>query len=207
LSTALFSRHERRRQETAERIVDAAGQLFGEQGVASTTVAEICERADVARQTFFNHFATKQDLLERLAHRGHDFFLEALETAQREGRGTGERIARLFSRIHEAAAAAGPMHQELVSETVRVSLDASDPAGVRILQRAIEKLLRAGRSQGDVSRQHALEDQAGLVLGALQTLVFDWTHRPDFPIAERSTRMARLLADALAPARRNARDR
>lgn len=39
-----------------------------------------------------------------------------------------------------------------------------------------------------------------LVLGALQNLFFEWTHRKDFPIAERSARMARLLADALAPA-------
>ena len=67
------------------------------------------------------------------------------------------------------------------------------------LNQGIEKLLRAGRMQGDVSRRHALEDQVALVLGALQNLFFEWTHRKDFPIAERSARMARLLADALAP--------
>ncbi len=202
MSTAPATRYERRRQETADRIVEAAGQLFGERGVAATTVAEICERADVARQTFFNHFATKQDLAEVLARRGHDFFLEALETAQREGRSTGERIARLFSQIHEAAAAVGPMHQDLVSEVMRASFAASDPARVRTLQRAVEKLLRAGRALGDVSRRHPLEDQAALVLGALQYLVFEWTHRADFPIAVGSARMARLLADTLAPAPR-----
>ena len=56
-----------------------------------------------------------------------------------------------------------------------------------------------GRTGGDVSRAHALEDQAGMVLGALQYLTYEWTHRADFPIAERAKRMARLLADALAP--------
>jgi AcrR family transcriptional regulator len=184
---------------TADRIVEAAGRLFGERGVAATTVTDICEQADVARQTFFNHFATKQKLAESLARRGHEFFLEALKTAQREGRSTGERIARLFSQIHEAGSGAGPMHKDLVSEVMRASFAASDPADLRTLQREVERLLRAGRARGDVSREYLLEDQAALVLGALQYLIFEWTHRAEFPVAERAARIARLLADALAP--------
>lgn len=199
LSTAAISRQERRRRETADRIVEAAAELFAEKGVVATTVTEICERADVARQTFFNHFATKQDLAGEMAERGRAFFLEALETARREGRDTGERLRRLFEELHGAASAVGPMHQDLVAEVLRVSLERSDEASVLSIDRAVEKLLRLGRTQGDVSRRHALEDQAALVLGALQNLFFEWTHRSDFPFAERAARMARLLADALAP--------
>ena len=198
MSTAAASHYERRRQETADRIAEAAARLFGERGVAATTVAEICERADVARQTFFNHFATKQELAQELARRGRGFFLEALDGARRERGSTGERIALLLRQIHTAAEAVGPMHQDLVSEVVRASYDA-EPSRVGEIQRAVEKLVRAGRAQGDVSRAHALEDQAGLVLGTIQFLVFEWTHRADYPIAERSARMARLLADALSP--------
>ena len=199
MSTAAVSRSERRRQATADRISEAAARLFGERGFAATTISDICERADVARQTFFNHFASKQELVEELARRGHDFFLEALETAQREGRDTGERIAALFRLIHESTVAVGPMHQDLLAEVARVVHGVSDPERMGAMRRGVEKLLRAGRAQGDVSRAHALEDQAALVIGALQFLTFEWTHRADFPIAERSARMARLLADALAP--------
>jgi len=199
LSTAAVSRSERRRQATADRISEAAARLFGERGFAATTISDICERADVARQTFFNHFASKQELVEELARRGHDFFLEALETAQREGHDTGERIAALFRLIHESTVAVGPMHQDLLAEVARVVHGVSDPERMGAMRRGVEKLLRAGRAQGDVSRAHALEDQAALVIGALQFLTFEWTHRADFPIAERSARMARLLADALAP--------
>jgi hypothetical protein len=63
----------------------------------------------------------------------------------------------------------------------------------------VAKLLRAGRAQGDVSREHALEDQVALVQGAFHHLQLEWTQRPDFPIAARSARMARMLADVLAP--------
>jgi len=193
------NRTERRRRETTDRIVEAAATLFAERGVAAATVTAICERADVARQTFFNHFASKQDLVHELALRGHGFVLEALEVARREGRDTGDRIARFFAGLHGAASAAGPMHQELVAEVTRVSVEVADEAFVGSLSHGVERLLRSGRMQGDVSRRHALEDQVALVLGALQNLFFEWTHRDDFPIAERSARMARLLADALAP--------
>lgn len=198
-TVAAQSRAERRRRETADRIVEAAATLFAESGIAATTVTGICERADVARQTFFNHFPSKLDLVHELALRGHAFFLETLEEARREGTDTGDRIARFFAGLHAAASAAGPMHQELVAEVTRVSVELADEQFVGSLNHGVEKLLRAGRMEGDVSRRHALEDQVMLVLGALQSLFFEWTHRKEFPIAERSGRMARLLANVLAP--------
>jgi AcrR family transcriptional regulator len=200
LSTAaLSSRHERRRRETADRLVEAAAVLFGQRGVEATTVTDICARADVAHQTFFNHFPTKQDLVREIARIGHLFFLAAVETAVREGRSTGERLARLFSQVHEAAAAAGPMHQDLVSETFREALAVREGPRERAIHRAFERLVRRGRAERDVSRSHATEDQVALVFGAFSQLMFEWAHRRDFPIAARSARMARLLADALAP--------
>jgi AcrR family transcriptional regulator len=198
LSTAP-NRYQRRRQETAGRIVEAAAALFGERGVEATTVAEICERADVAHQTFFNHFPTKQELVREIARAGHDFFVAAIETATGEGRSTGERLARLFASIHEAALTAGPMHQDLVSETMREAQAVREGPGEREIHRAIEKLVRKGRSEGDVTRLHASEDLVALVFGAFHQLMFEWAHRADFPMAERSARMARLLAHALAP--------
>jgi AcrR family transcriptional regulator len=193
------TRHQRRRQETADRIVQAAVALFGERGVDATTVADICERADVAHQTFFNHFAAKQDLVRDLVQRGNAFVLESLAAAQREEQSTGDRLARLFALLHEAGAAVGPMHQDLVSETIRAAHETDDPVRSREIHRAIAKLLRAGRAQGDVTRRHAIEDLVALVVGALSQLMLEWAHRDDFAVVERSTRMARLLGEALAP--------
>src|SRR5262245_17730316 len=135
MSSAVLSHYERRRQETADRIVQAAADLFGERGVAATTVADICERADVARQTFFNHFETKQDLVQAIARRGIGFFEEAVATARREGDDTASRLARLFEVIHTAAVSVGPMHQDLVAEVTRATYDTSDPASLGKVRR------------------------------------------------------------------------
>jgi AcrR family transcriptional regulator len=46
-----------------ERILDAAVELFATQGYDATRVAQITERAQVARGGFYHHFPSKQDLL------------------------------------------------------------------------------------------------------------------------------------------------
>ena len=49
--------------DTAERLRDAAFDLFSAQGFDATTVEEIAQRADVGRTTFFRHFRAKEDVV------------------------------------------------------------------------------------------------------------------------------------------------
>jgi AcrR family transcriptional regulator len=77
------SRIERRKTEFRDRITDAALKLFAENGVADTSVASIIIEADIAHKTFFNHFPTKDHLLQHIvsSHTRHaySFFREALK--------------------------------------------------------------------------------------------------------------------------------
>ena len=63
----VVNRMDRRKMEVRDRILGAAFDLFLSQGVSATTIEEICERADVANRTFFNHFPTRQDMMRALA--------------------------------------------------------------------------------------------------------------------------------------------
>src|SRR6266567_2055694 len=70
------SRRERKKEKTKERIFKAAFALFKHQGVEATTVDEICEKADVAKGTFFNYFPHKEAVFGYL---GEDWFAQAEE--------------------------------------------------------------------------------------------------------------------------------
>jgi AcrR family transcriptional regulator len=61
------SRRERKKQETRQRLLESAWDLFGDKGYDQTTVAEITERADVAKGTFFNYFSTKEEIVDQIA--------------------------------------------------------------------------------------------------------------------------------------------
>jgi len=52
---------ERRRAETSATLTTLARRLTAAHGLAGFTVEELCEQAGVARRTFFNYFASKED--------------------------------------------------------------------------------------------------------------------------------------------------
>ena len=62
--------------------IGAGVEVFDSQGFPHTTVADICQRADVAHKTFFNHFPSKQDLFRELAGLGLESVLLEIETAR-----------------------------------------------------------------------------------------------------------------------------
>ena len=54
---------DKQRDETRQRLIEAAGRLFAERGYEETTSAEIAQAAGVTERTLFRHFDTKADLM------------------------------------------------------------------------------------------------------------------------------------------------
>ena len=54
---------ERKRQQTRQALISVAIRLFAEKGYDQTTVAEITAAAGVSTKTFFNYFASKDEVL------------------------------------------------------------------------------------------------------------------------------------------------
>ena len=64
-----MDRRSQQAAQTRDRIVDAAVQLFSEQGARATTMTAVGRKADVAPATVFNHFATQELLVEAVIER------------------------------------------------------------------------------------------------------------------------------------------
>lgn len=195
-----LSRRERRKLEVRTRILDAAREIFREQSYAATRVTEICERADVAEKTFFNHFPSKQELLSELASEGLDALLESLEHARKQGRSTADRIRLFFDSVADSMADGGPPQRELVTELVHgvhASPDLRDQA-LR-LHEAVGAWVADGLEAGDVTRRHAPETLTGMLLGAYSVLAFNFVNLDSFPVRKQAGAIALFLADAFTP--------
>lgn len=190
-------RRARRKRETRQRIRQAAVALFAEQGYEETKVVDICARADVAHQTFFNHFPRKSDLLADLFRAGVDFVWNTLETALREGGDTRARLRLLFGGLMGAAVDLGPRHREVVAVIVAAASDARRGEHARRVSEAFAALVERGRAEGDVTGRYAPEVLVPLVEGALAALVTRWTTGSDFDLQRRALELADLVADAL----------
>ncbi len=193
------SRRERKKLALRAHILEAAIELFGQRGYADTKVADICERADVAQKTFFNHFASKPELLREIALLALDDLLVIVEEARKQERTTAARLQRFFAQIATRMEQGGAVQRELVTElvhTVHGMAEKSDHA--RRLHAAFDAIVREGLAAGELTTRHAPETLTQMILGTYYVLIFDFANLDGHPIRAHADAAARFLADALA---------
>jgi AcrR family transcriptional regulator len=194
------SRRERRKLEVRGRILEASYTLFERRGIDATTVSEICERADVAQKTFFNHFGSKQDLLREIAEDALIQLIADIDSTRGAAGGTGGRIESFFARVARESLERGPMHRELLNEMVQLAHTAgTDTEQARLLNEAFAAIVDEGLAAGDVTRRHDARTLTEMITGAFYALMLSWGNQPDYPLRERAEAAGRFLADALAP--------
>ena len=126
---------------TKRKIFDAATKMVGKYGYAEASVARITEEAGVAQGTFYNHFQSRQELLDQLLPKiGIDmvhFIRERTGTAD-AARQELERFSAFFQFIREV-----PEFLRILNEAeyfapigYQKHLDNIATAYVRILRRA-----------------------------------------------------------------------
>jgi AcrR family transcriptional regulator len=165
------TRTERRKQEVREKILAAAFDIFLAQGVNATKIEEICERADVANRTFFNHFATRQDMMRALAERRlvnlHDVFFDRGDEA------IPVRLVGVFDDIAIALVKSGDTYREMIGEMLAAS-GYGIQRGFNLHDTFVE-LVKEGVARGEVSQRHDPETLADIIVGALSGGIVNWT--------------------------------
>jgi AcrR family transcriptional regulator len=84
-------RRERERQETRQRILDAAREMFAAEGVDAVTMREIAKRIEYTPTAIYHHFRDKQALIRELVETD---FLAFSNAFQKTGR-IADPVARL----------------------------------------------------------------------------------------------------------------
>lgn len=157
----------------AERIIDAAAELFAEHGVAAVGMAEIAKAAGCSRATLYRYFDNRQAVRLAFVHRETRRIVAQLDERFRDIADPGERIiAAMLGAVDEVRAnplliawfrpadsgTAGRISQdsdviESMAATIFAPTDLTDPERSRLarwLTRIIVSLLSApGRDAAD----------------------------------------------------------
>lgn len=192
-----LNRRERRKLALRERILEVAAQLFDEQGFHATKVSDVCDRADIAQKTFFNHFPSKQDVLREIARVSLAGVLEQIEEARKQPGSTADRLRAFYEDACDRSDEAGPMRREMLTEILHVSHESAQPEDARRLQEAFGALLADGQADGDVAADANLLALTELVLGSYYALMFNWAHQEDYPLRERARSQVELIGRLL----------
>ena len=180
------SRRERRRRELHERILDAAVSLFERKGYEATTALEIANSADVAEKTFYNHFPTKQHLIEELAERSLQNASEILAESRRLPGTTADQLRHFAERSAEAAEQGSrQLTREVLLELVRVAQVDGVGDRKRALHHGFRALLEDGVARGDVAPGADYEFVTDLAVAAYLGMIINWVTLPGYPLRER----------------------
>lgn len=191
-------RRERRRLEMRSRIVEAGLDRFRSAGYETTTVAEVCEAADIAYGTFFNHFPTKLDLLREIVDESQKTLALRLEEISKGPGSTSDQLQVVFEIFAQNASAFGPGQRDLVEQMVTLGHEDSPAEKDRHLHTIFRSFLEAGVARGDV-RKEDLDALTEVVLGAYTSITLGWVHFDDYPLRERAKAVASLLSRLLEP--------
>jgi AcrR family transcriptional regulator len=195
-----LNRFERRRQRSRTSLLDAAIELFQEKGLRETKLEEICERADIAPRTFFNHFETREHLYQAIAAQRVEQLVERLDVLRSDPRPLARRLSDLFAAIG-AHLAARPLYRELVGEMLHLRDDGSEAGRSRLLHQAVLRFVRDGVKRGEIARRHRPEVLADLLLGALTIALSNWSADAGYDLERGLAEAARALLDLFASGR------
>lgn len=132
--------------ETAQRVREAALELFARSGYASVSMRAIAAEIGVQASAIYNHFPTKQDLLKGLL----TVHMEALIAAWRDAEKPGlsppealEHFVRFHIRYHLIRS-----REVFISYMELRSLEAENFACIEALRRTYEEIPRAILERG-----------------------------------------------------------
>jgi AcrR family transcriptional regulator len=196
-----LNRFERRRQRSRTSLLDAAIELFQEKGLRETKLEEICERADIAPRTFFNHFDTREHLYQAIAAQRVEQLVERLDDLRTDPRPLARRLSELFAAIG-AHLAERPLYRELVGEMMHLRDDGGEAGRSRLLRQATLRFVRDGVKRGEITRRHRPEVLADLLLGALTIALSNWSADAAYDLERGLADAARALLDLFASGRK-----
>ena len=82
-----------------QRLLDAAGRLFYESGIAATGVDAILGRAGVSPATMYAHFAGKDGLVAAYLQQRHEEWRQTWDEVLAERHDPGDRLLSLFDAV------------------------------------------------------------------------------------------------------------
>ncbi|SIO10679.1 TetR/AcrR family transcriptional regulator [Vannielia litorea] len=120
--------------ETEQALLEAALRVFSRYGVKRTSMSDLCDEAGVSRQTFYNNFRNKDDILRALIQTYTERALAAIDAGRKTRGGLGELLDLVFEQTviagHDMCAAM-PNAEDFVDGVHAGSQDEIEAAGER----------------------------------------------------------------------------
>jgi AcrR family transcriptional regulator len=167
-----LGRRQRKRQAVHQRLLDIAQELYRERGIAATTVDDIAEAADVARQTFFNHFPYKEALAVELASEGIQDIAQHAQALLEAGVPALDVLRRAAELVLASALRDGELAVVVARELLHPDRERAGRAAQQFpLREVFEAILGQAREEGAVRADLPLDIVASTVATMVRQII------------------------------------
>jgi AcrR family transcriptional regulator len=176
------NRTERKKEETRQRIISVAIDLFNRQGFDGTTVEQIAEEADVAKGTIFNHFPAKEAII-------HEYVQIAVRDTGAEAVGKLERLPDTRSRLTVLLCQSlqwfeNNLHEDILKKymvyMMQRSLEALGNENMRSgFNNILTPVIRIGQEDGEIRRDIPAEELSNHLEWLSASIIIVWLAFPE----------------------------
>lgn len=197
---ARISRIERRKTEFRDKITQSALKLFAKQGMAETSIAAIIQEADIAHKTFFNHFPTRDHLLQHIvsSHTHHAYGL--IREAMKRSSDPAKQLEYCLIKI---AKTLEPLNPQLYKELVTFYfVSSTSTKEFRDSQRnnfmeLILGVLQAAKQKQTLKLDLDLHLQAEMIVGVFVATLLGWTVEEEYPLSEKTQQLIQFINQSI----------
>ncbi|MEU4561701.1 TetR family transcriptional regulator [Actinoplanes sp. NPDC023936] len=176
----------RRREDTRQRLFEAAVELIAEQGFSATTVDDIALRAGVAKGTVYYNFKSKTELFEELLRHGVGLLTDEFRAAV-DGLPARDAVRALIRAELEYIRRYRAFAQLLLSEMWRTNREWQQTL-ILLREQAIgviAETVRSGVDSGDLPAELDVRVASAALFGVGLVVAVDWlVFQPDRDIAD-----------------------
>ena len=188
-------------QNTRARIVEAAWQLFYEQGYEDTTVEEIIETSRTSKGSFYHYFGGKDALLSTLSDLFDQKYLDLQEKMDPDMPAMdkllylNEELFRMIENSVSLDLLARLLSTQLVTNGQRHLLDHK-----RVYYRLLRRIIAEGQERGQLSRVRSVNDMVKIYALCERALLYDWCLcGGEYPLREYAARQMPVFLSDFSP--------
>lgn len=163
---------------TKSKIVNAAWNLFYEQGYENTTVDEIIARSGTSKGSFYHYFSSKDSLLSSLSYVFDEKYKELEPNLTKEQTCfeklmyLNQEIFKMIENKVDIHLLSGLLSTQLITKGEKNLLDYN-----RYYYKLIRKIVEEGQDRGEINSEIGTNEIVKLYAMCERALMYDWCIR------------------------------
>lgn len=181
LARARTTARERQREDTRQRVFEAALLIFRRDGIVSARIQDITQEAGVSHGTFYFHFPTKDDVLLELLRLSQEEVVQKVEALPGDTPlpAVLEVVGECIAQHWQGDAGLFPAAGALALRTMASPIAVRDTNDVRA---SLQRRFQVAAERGELSKLLPPEVLADIYLINIFAAVMGWCASPVLPL-------------------------